>query len=70
MIGYILSTFLVSLGIAKAVGYKGWRGPIILSVIDHFRHLAYFWSLVSLGFAVRILFLKASRKGKTLTKQF
>jgi hypothetical protein len=32
MIGYILSTFLVSLGIARAVGYQGWRGPIILSI--------------------------------------
>jgi hypothetical protein len=32
MIGYILSTFLVSLGIAKAVGYQGWRGPLILSI--------------------------------------
>jgi hypothetical protein len=32
LIGYILSTFLVSLGIAKAVGYPGWRGPIILSI--------------------------------------
>jgi hypothetical protein len=32
MIGYILSTFLVSLGIAKAVGYQGWRSPIILSI--------------------------------------
>jgi hypothetical protein len=32
MIGYLLSTFLVSLGIAKAVGYQGWRGPILLSI--------------------------------------
>jgi hypothetical protein len=32
IIGYLLSTFLVSLGIAKAVGYQGWRGPIILSI--------------------------------------
>lgn len=31
-IGYILTTFLVSLGIAKAIGYQGWRGPIVLSV--------------------------------------
>lgn len=31
-IGYIISTFLVSLGMAKAVGYKGWLRPIILSV--------------------------------------
>lgn len=32
MIGYIITTFLVSLGIAKAIGYKGWGGPIVLSV--------------------------------------
>jgi len=31
-IGYLISTFLVSLGIAKAIGYQGWRGPVILSV--------------------------------------
>jgi hypothetical protein len=30
VIGYILSNFLVSLGIAKAVGYEGWIKPIIL----------------------------------------
>ena len=32
MAGYIISTFLVSLGIAKAIGYQGWRGTIILSI--------------------------------------
>ena len=32
IIGYIISTFLVSLGMAKAIGYKGWLRPIILSV--------------------------------------
>ncbi len=30
-IGYILATFLVCLGMAKAVGYKGWVGPVLLS---------------------------------------
>ena len=30
VIGYILSNFLVSLGMAKAIGYKGWIRPIIL----------------------------------------
>jgi putative tricarboxylic transport membrane protein len=29
-IGYILSDFLVSLGMAKAIGYKGWIRPMIL----------------------------------------
>ncbi len=32
VIGYILSDFLVSLGMAKAIGYKGWIRPMILSV--------------------------------------
>jgi putative tricarboxylic transport membrane protein len=32
VIGYIISTFLVSLGMAKAIGYKGWLRPIILSI--------------------------------------
>jgi putative tricarboxylic transport membrane protein len=32
MVGYIISTFLVSLGMAKAIGYKGWLRPIIFSV--------------------------------------
>ena len=32
IIGYILSTLLISLGLAKAVGYQGWKGPIILSI--------------------------------------
>jgi putative tricarboxylic transport membrane protein len=31
VIGYILSDFLVSLGMAKAIGYKGWIRPMILS---------------------------------------
>jgi putative tricarboxylic transport membrane protein len=31
VIGYILSNFLVSLGMAKAIGYKGWIRPMILS---------------------------------------
>jgi hypothetical protein len=35
-IGYILTTFIVSLGIAKSIGYQGWRGPIILSVLIAF----------------------------------
>jgi putative tricarboxylic transport membrane protein len=29
-IGYILASFLVSLGTAKAIGYKGWIRPMIL----------------------------------------
>lgn len=33
MVGYLMSTFLVSLGITKTVGYKGWGQPIILSVL-------------------------------------
>ncbi|MBI4765905.1 MAG: tripartite tricarboxylate transporter TctB family protein [Deltaproteobacteria bacterium] len=33
IIGYLLSTFLISLGLAKAVGYKDWRWPILLSVM-------------------------------------
>src|SRR4030043_1827531 len=32
IVGYILSTLLISLGLAKVVGYKDWRRPIILSV--------------------------------------
>jgi hypothetical protein len=31
VIGYILSSFLVSLGTAKAIGYKGWIQSILLS---------------------------------------
>lgn len=30
VIGYILSSFLVSLGTAKGIGYKGWIRPMIL----------------------------------------
>jgi hypothetical protein len=30
-VGYVIPTFLVSLCIAKATGYRGWRGPITLS---------------------------------------
>lgn len=30
VIGYILSDFLVSLGMAKAIGYKGWIRPVTL----------------------------------------
>jgi hypothetical protein len=33
MVGYLIATFLVSFGITKTVGYKGWRQPIILSVL-------------------------------------
>jgi len=32
VVGYIISTFFVSLGMAKAIGYKGWLHPVILSV--------------------------------------
>jgi hypothetical protein len=32
VIGYIMTSFLVSLGIAKSIGYKGFRGPIVLSI--------------------------------------
>jgi len=31
-IGYIITSFLVSLGIAKSIGYQGLRGPIVLSI--------------------------------------
>ena len=31
MIGYIISTFVVSLGMGKTIGYEGWLKPIILS---------------------------------------
>ncbi|MEW6267182.1 MAG: tripartite tricarboxylate transporter TctB family protein [Thermodesulfobacteriota bacterium] len=30
-IGYVIPTFLVSLCTAKATGYPGWRGPLVLS---------------------------------------
>lgn len=30
--GYVIPTFLVSFGIAKATGYSGWRGPVFLSI--------------------------------------
>lgn len=32
MIGYILATFLVSLGMSKTIGYEGWVKPTILGV--------------------------------------
>lgn len=35
-IGYILTTFLVSLGIAKSIGYAGWKRPVLLSVSTAF----------------------------------
>lgn len=31
VIGYVLATFLVCLGMAKAIGYRGWVGPVVLS---------------------------------------
>ena len=31
-IGYIISTFVVSLGMGKTIGYKGWLKPAILSI--------------------------------------
>jgi len=31
VIGYILATFLVCLGMSKAIGYEGWLRPVILS---------------------------------------
>ena len=31
VIGYILATFIVCLGMSKAIGYKGWLRPMILS---------------------------------------
>jgi hypothetical protein len=30
--GYVIPTFLVSFCIAKATGYSGWRGPVLLSI--------------------------------------
>jgi hypothetical protein len=33
IVGYLISTFLVSLGITKTVGYRGWGQPILLSVL-------------------------------------
>ena len=30
--GYVMPTFLVSFCIAKATGYPGWRGPVLLSI--------------------------------------
>ncbi len=35
-IGYILTTFLVSLGIAKSIGYEGWKRPVLLSLSTAF----------------------------------
>lgn len=32
VIGYILATFLVSLGMSKTIGYEGWVKPTILGV--------------------------------------
>ncbi len=31
VIGYILATFIVCLGMSKAIGYQGWLRPILLS---------------------------------------
>ena len=31
LIGYIISTFIVSLGMGKTIGYKGWLNPLLLS---------------------------------------
>lgn len=36
IVGYLISTFLVSLCMTKTVGYQGWRQPIILSALVTF----------------------------------
>jgi len=48
VIGYILSNFLVSLGMAKAIGYKGWIRPMILGACIS----VFIWFIFGFMFAV------------------
>jgi len=48
VIGYILSSFLVSLGTAKAIGYNGWIRPMILCACISF----FIWLIFDFMFAV------------------
>lgn len=48
VIGYILSNFLVSLGTAKAIGYKGWIRPMILGACISL----FIWFIFGFMFAV------------------
>ena len=48
VIGYILFSFLVSLGTAKAIGYNGWIRPMILCACISF----FIWLIFDFMFAV------------------